>query len=488
MGRYTESRRPRLRTIVWFRGKDLRVGDHEPLAKAAAEGEVIPLFVLEPRFFGPGRARRAPHRMQFLLESLAGLQEGLSQRGSGLVLLEGPSTSVLPRVAAQWKVDRVWAHRGSEPGGRARDDEVARALEVPLRLFEGETLAPPGSIRTRAGRPFLVFTAFNRAFLKEASAGWARPAPESLPPLPAGLGLWTGGVPDCSDIGLELNSRVREGGEQAGRKRLRTFFAGSPSLYETLRHRLDVGVTSHLSADLKFGTLSAREVWQRSWENHRDTPSGTAFRDQLLWRDFGYHTLWDRPEVLERPFRNDFLGFPWEFDEKLWTAWTEGRTGFPLVDASSRQLLREGWVPNRARMVSASFLTKHLLIDYRLGEAHYMKYLVDGDPAQNNLGWQWSAGCGCDAQPYFRVFNPVLQGDRFDPTGAYVRRWLPRLERLPERYIHRPWAAPASVLEEAGVRLGQDYPYPVVDHSLARDRFLKVARDYLHGRGSKAGG
>ena len=477
-----------MRTIVWFRGKDLRVGNHEPLARAAAEGEVIPLFVLEPRFFGPGRARRAPHRMQFLLESLAGLQEGLSQRGSGLVLLEGPSTSALPRVAARWKVDRVWAHRGSEPGGRARDDEVARALEVPLRLFEGETLAPPGSIRTRAGRPFSVFTPFKRAFLKEAFAGWPHRAPESLPPLPAGLGLKAGRVPDCSDIGLERNIRLLPGGEHAGRSRLQKFLTGPADLYETLRHRLDREGSSRLSVDLKFGTLSVREVWQWSWENLRDTPSGTAFRDQLLWREFGYHTLWDRPEVLERPFRNDFLVFPWEFDEKLWTAWTEGRTGFPLVDASALQLLREGWVSNRARMISAGFLTKHLLIDYRLGEAHYMKYLVDGDPAQNNLGWQWSAGCGCDAQPWFRVFNPVLQGDRFDPSGGYVRRWLPRLDRLPNRYIHRPWEAPARVLEEAGVRLGQDYPYPVVDHSRARDRFLEVARNHLRGRVEDVGG
>lgn len=190
-----------MRTIVWFRGKDLRVGDHEPLARAAAEGEVIPLFVLEPRYFGPGRARRAPHRMQFLLESLTELQEGLLERGSGLVLLEGPSTSALPRVAAQWRVDRVWAHRGSEPGGRARDEEVAGALEVPLRLFEGETLAPPGSIRTRAGRPYSIFTVFKRAFQRGEFFVRARPGPESLPPLPAGLGLKPGRVPECPDIG-----------------------------------------------------------------------------------------------------------------------------------------------------------------------------------------------------------------------------------------------------------------------------------------------
>ena len=374
-----------MRTIVWFRGKDLRVGDHEPLVRAAAEGEVIPLFVLEPRFFGPGRVGRAPHRMQFLLESLADLQEGLSQRGSGLVLLEGPGTSALPGVAAQWKVDRVWAHRGSEPGGRTRDEQVGRALQVPLRLFEGETLAPPGSIRTRTGRPYSVFTAFKRAFLGGGPFVQARPAPESLPPLPSGIGLKASEVPGCADVGLEPSTRLLPGGEQAGRNRLRKFLTAPGDLYEVLRHRLDREATSRLSVDLKFGTLSVREVWQRSWE------------------------------IL-------------------------------------------------------------------------MKYLADGDPAQNNLGWQWSAGCGCDAQPYFRVFNPVRQGERFDPSGGYVRRWLPRLERLPNRYLHRPWEAPDKVLREAGVRLGQDYPHPVVDHSRARDRFLRVARNYLRGRGGDAGG
>ena len=477
-----------MRTIVWFRGKELRVGDHEPLARAAAEGEAIPLFVLEPRFFGRRGARRAPHRMQFLLESLAGLQGALSARGGGLVVLEGPGTSALPRAAARWKVDRVWAYRGSEPWGRARDEQVAKALEVPLRLFEGETLTPPGSIRTRAGRPYSVFTPFKRAFLEGDFPDRARPAPESLPPLPSGIGLKAGKAPVCRDIGIEPNTRLLPGGEQAGRSRLQKFLTGPADLYETLRHRLDREATSRLSVDLKFGTLSVREVWQRSWEVLGDTPSGKAFRDQLLWREFGYNILWDRPEVLERPFRDDFRGFPWEFDEKLWSAWTAGRTGFPLVDASARQLLREGWVPNRARMVSASFLTKHLLIDYRLGEAHYMKYLADGDPAHNNLGWQWSAGCGCDAQPWFRVFNPVRQGERFDPSGSYARRWLPRLERLPNRYIHRPWEAPDKVLREAGARLGRDYPYPVVDPSRARDRFLKVARNHLRGRGVDAEG
>ena len=437
-----------MRTIVWFRGKDLRVGDHEPLARAAAEGEVIPLFVLEPRFFGPGRARRAPHRIQFLLESLAGLQEGLSERGSGLVLLKGPSTSALPRVASRWKVDRVWAHRGSEPGGRARDIEVASALDVPLRLFEGETLAPPGSIRTRAGRPFSVFTPFKRAFLKEAFAGRPRPAPE---PAAAACGGFSAARP--------ASTRLAATAWTWGRP------ATSRQISSSAPFRCGRSGTGHGTT---FGTprRARRSGINSCGGSSATTPCGTAQR------------CWSVPSGTTSS----------EFDEQLWTAWTEGRTGFPLVDASARQLLREGWVPNRARMVSASFLTKHLLIDYRLGEAHYLKYLVDGDPAQNNLGWQWSAGCGCDAQPWFRVFNPVLQGVRFDPSGGYVRRWVPRLDRLPNRYIHRPWAAPAQVLEEAGVRLGLDYPFPVVDHTSARERFLRVARNYLRGRGGDAGG
>jgi deoxyribodipyrimidine photo-lyase len=194
--------------------------------------------------------------------------------------------------------------------------------------------------------------------------------------------------------------------------------------------------------------------------------------------------LWDRPELLDEPFRPDFTGFPWQYDEEEWQAWVVGKTGYPVVDAAARQLLGEGFVHNRARMVSASFLCKHLLIDYRRGEAHYMQHLTDGDWAQNNAGWQWSAGCGCDAQPYFRIFNPVTQGEKFDPQGDYVRRWVPELDRMPARYIHRPWQAPDAVLRAAAVRLDETYPRPIVDHRLARERFLAVAAQHLKHRKS----
>ena len=201
--------------------------------------------------------------------------------------------------------------------------------------------------------------------------------------------------------------------------------------------------------------------------------SGHAFLNELLWREFSHHLLWKWPELLERPFRPAFVGFPWRENKGAFEAWTAGRTGYPIVDAAARQLLAEGFVHNRARMVAASFLTKHLLLDYRLGEAHYLRWLTDGDWAANNSGWQWSAGCGCDAQPWFRIFNPVAQGQRFDPDGDYVRRWVPELADCPTACIHEPWKAPSRL------RANLDYPAPIVDHALARARFLATAKGHL---------
>jgi deoxyribodipyrimidine photo-lyase len=203
------------------------------------------------------------------------------------------------------------------------------------------------------------------------------------------------------------------------------------------------------------------------------------YRAELLWREFSHHTLFDRPELLSKPFRKDFDGFPWIEDDEGWHAWAEGRTGYPIVDAAARQLLEEGFVHNRARMIAASFLTKQLAIHYSLGEAHYLRWLTDGDPSQNNMGWQWCAGSGCDAQPYFRIFNPIAQGERFDPDGEYVRRYVPELAALPAKYIHAPFRAPAKVLAEAGVKLGETYPEPGVDLDAARQRFLLMASEHL---------
>jgi deoxyribodipyrimidine photo-lyase len=465
--------------LVWFRGKDLRLADHGPLRSALDQGEVIPLFVLDPFFFAPERARELPHRMQFLLESLAELERNIAALGSKLLIARGPSTEVVPKLARKWRVDRVVAHRWTEPFGRVRDERVARGLHVPFELFEGELLLPPGTLRTGAGRPYSVFTPFSRAFARSASIARPLPAPKRLPPLPTDVVLRSAHVPELSELGIEHNPALLPGGERAARERLRRFVQGPGAHYDTLRDRMDTEGTSRLSQDLKFGTLSVRTAWTTVRDKLGDTKAARSFLNELVWREFAHGALWDRPALLSAPFRDDFRDFPWRYDERLWQAWVQGTTGYPVVDASARQLLRTGFVHNRARMISASFLTKHLLVHYKHGEAHYMRYLTDGDWANNNAGWQWSAGCGCDAQPYFRVFNPVTQGKKFDPEGAYVRRWVPELAELPTRYVHAPWTAPAAVLEKAGLRLGADYPEPIVDHAEARARFLQVAKAHL---------
>ena len=473
------------RTIVWYRGKDLRIADHAPLGEALSAGEVIPVFVLDPYSFAPARARELPHGMQFLLDSLRALESALADRGSRLLVVAGRSVEVVPRLVREWKADRVLAQRWVEPFARERDQRMREALGGKFELYEGETLLPPGTLRTGAGKPYSVFSQFARVFRQTAqmeTLGKPLPPPRSLPPVPRGIRARVTALPACEQLGIDRNPALLPGGEQAAQARLERFLRDAAAAYPERRDRMDLPGTSRLSADLKFGTLSARQVWT-AVENALDgTPAARSFLNELVWREFTHSTLWDRPELLEKPFRPAFAGFPWQYDEGLWQAWVVGKTGYPVVDAAARQLLGEGFVHNRGRMIAASFLCKHLLIDYRRGEAHYMAYLTDGDWAQNNAGWQWSAGCGCDAQPYFRIFNPVTQGEKFDPEGNYVRRWVPELERMPAHYIHRPWEAPDAVLRASGVRLDETYPRPVVDHRFARERFLAAAAQHLKRR------
>jgi deoxyribodipyrimidine photo-lyase len=415
-----------MRTIVWFRDHDLRVADHAPLA-SACEGEVVPVFVLEPDL----------HRSAFMLSSLCELAESIARLGSRLFIVYGRSAEIIPSLADRWQADRVVAHRRTAPAGRDVDERVASAMRAPLVLFEGETLVAPGAVRTKEGNPYSVFGPFARAHAEERDVGKPLAAPRRLPPIPRGVTAVE--IPPSKPSALP-------GGERAGKARLERF-AKIASKYAADRDRLDRDHTSRLSADLRFGTLSVRTIWNRLSRNQ-------IFAKEIVWREFAHAMLWTRPWLLERPFRAEWTKFPWRDDERAWRAWRDGTTGYPIIDAAARQLLSEGFVPNRARMIAASFLTKHLLIDFRRGEAHYMKHLVDGDVANNDLNWQWCAGCGCDAQPWFRVFNPTAQAARFDPTGAYVSTWAPKKSRA-----------------------------PIVDHAEARARFLAVAKKHLTGTG-----
>ena len=468
-----------MRTIVWFRDKDLRVSDHKPLHMAVASGEVIPLFVLEPDRFGPGSARGQAHRVQYLVDALHTLDRELRRLGSRLVLVAGRSVDLVPRLADEWQADLVAAHRCTEPSGRNRDTQVAEDLGDRFQLYEGETLASPGAVLTAAGRPYQVFSQFARTFERVVDVGEPTDEPSEMGPVPRIAAGHAGPLPTCHNLGIERNDNVIRGGETEARARLARTAEELVIRYADERDRLDLATTSRLSADLRFGCLSPRQVWHAVRDAHPSWASSSSFLRQLVWREFSYDTLWHRPDVVSRPFRREFLGFPWRTDAAQLTAWEDGRTGYPIVDAAARQLLAEGFVHNRARMVAASFLSKHLLLDYRLGEGHYLRYLVDGDTAQNSAGWQWATGCGCGAQPYFRVFNPVRQGERFDPDGDYVRRWIPELSTMPSRFIHHPWDAPAAVLHNSGVELGRTYPEPIVEHGATRDRFLRTARSHF---------
>lgn len=470
-----------MRTLVWFRGKDLRLSDHGPLQEAIRCGEMIPLFVLDPFFFSPARARELPHRMQFLLESLEALARNIEHLGSRLLIVVGKSTVVVPEIAKRLKVDRVVAHRWVEPFAQERDRRVSAALHCPLELHEGETLHVLGSLRTGQGTPFAVFTPFSRAFARDVMISAPLPSPKTLPPLPGeAASLGNDPIPSLSSLGIEHNPLILKGGERAAKARMKDFFASRATDYPEARDRMDLDKTSRLSADIKFGTLSIRAVWNEAKRALANTGAPwVRFSTELIWREFSHAILWHRPEVLRVPFRADFTHFPWKTNAAWLTAWKTGHTGYPIVDAAARQLLREGFVHNRARMIAASFLTKHLLCSYREGEAHYMHYLTDGDWAQNNAGWQWSAGCGCDAQPYFRVFNPMSQGEKFDPDGAYVRRYVPELSKLDAKYIHSPWQADPITLRSSKIDLGKTYPLPIVDHAKARALYLELAKKAL---------
>jgi deoxyribodipyrimidine photo-lyase len=455
----------------------LRLSDHPALTQAlTCARELLPVFVLQPKYFGPGAANVAPRRVQSLLAALRELQSAIAARGNRLLIVHGPACEALPKLVARLGIDAVYASRSVEPGTRRSDERLARSLRVPLCLCEGETLAPPDTLRTRSGGAFRVYTPFASAFRAQVRVAPSTPAPARLPPPPPLVAIESVVLPSLTELGIAATEGLPAVGERAAQARMHAFFDATAGDYAERRDRVDLDATSRLSADLHFGTLSIRELWNTALAR---LPAGTRARErfcaQLLWREFAHHTLFAHPQVLEQPFRAEYATFAWNDDPQAFAAWANGATGYPIVDAAARQLSTEGFVHNRARMMAASFLTKQLLVDYRHGEAHYLRWLADGDLAQNNLGWQWCAGTGCDAQPYFRVFNPEKQGERFDPNGDYVRRYVPELAGLSNAHIHAPWRAPLAELQRAGVVLGRSYPRPIVEHASARQRYLLVA-------------
>lgn len=478
--------------LVWFRS-DLRLADNPALTAAVRRGgPVIPVFIWAPDDEGawpPGGASR-----WWLHQSLAALGRSVAKAGSRLILRSGRAGEVLPELVRETGARAVFWNRRYEPAIIARDTALKESLRTAgLEVESGNAslLFEPWSVANKAGRPFQVFTPFWRHCLTQAEPPAPLPAVTALP----APRRWPGSLDLAA---LELEPRIdwagglrREWtpGEAGAAGRLGTFCARAFEDYGTQRDRPDRAGTSRLSPHLHFGEISPRQVWHalRGKAAGRGA-SAEAWRTsqfvaEVGWREFAYHLLHHFPHTPEAPLRAEFAAFPWRRDAAFLRAWQRGETGYPVVDAGMRELWGSGWMHNRVRMIVASFLVKDLLIDWREGARWFWDTLVDADLAANTLGWQWTAGCGADAAPYFRVFNPVSQGEKYDPEGAYVRRWVPELAKLPAAWIHRPWEAPLEVLAAAGVRLGTDYPRPVVSHAIAREVALEA---YARLRGGGA--
>lgn len=433
--------------VAWFR-RDLRLADNPILA---AEGDdVVPLFVVDPRLFRPGEPRS-----DHLVRRIHGLDGALAERGGRLRVEWGVPEDVVPSVVEEVGADHVVANRDVSPYARSRDEAVADRVD--LRGRWGTLVHPPDALRTTAGDPYRVFTPFHRSWEALEVPG---PADVDFHPT-ADPG---DGLPDLPGGAEPITEAMAQG-------RLGAWVAGPVEDYPQTRDRPDLDATSHLSIDLKWGALSPSGV-------ARAVGSGTearrSFVRQLAWRDFWAQLLWHHPHTMAEPLNERFESFPWRNAPEDLAAWQEGRTGVPIVDAGMRQLVATGWMHNRVRMVVGSFLVKHLLIHWREGERFFRHHLLDGDVPQNVGNWQWVAGTGADAAPYFRVFNPVRQGERFDPDGAYVRRWVPELADAPDEHVHEPWEL--GPLE----RQALDYPDPIVGVDEGRERALAA---YDEGKG-----
>lgn len=466
--------------LLWFR-RDLRLTDNPALTAAVATGRpILPVYVLDES--GEGRHPGAAS-LWWLDKSLRALDAALSGRGGRLVLRRGDSEAELRRLIDQTGADQVFMNRRFEPEAFVRDADIAHALKaegVACCGFNCSLLARPGTVLTGAGKPYRVFTPFHKALLQVAPERASTPAPQTLT---AAAGVASDDIdawglhPTAPDWSQGFDWTPGEAGAAAA---LSAFIEGGLTDYAVGRDMPGRRATSRLSPHLHWGEISPRDVVRAARGAAAEGRVAPAQADKFVaevgWREFSAHLLHQFPYMAERAFRPDFDAMPWRTDPEGLQAWKRGQTGYPLVDAGMRELWATGWMHSRVRMVVASFLVKHLLIDWREGEAWFWDTLVDADLASNVQNWQWVAGSGADAAPYFRIFNPVAQGEKFDPAGRYVRRWVPELRALPDRWLHAPWTAPAAVLAEAGVRLGRTYPHPIVDHPAARARALDALK------------
>ena len=458
--------------LFWFR-RDLRVTDNAGLFHALKSARQVHCVFVFDREILDALTDKKDRRVEFIWESVHKLETSLKKLGGGLIVRHAHAADVIPQLAKELKADAVFTNEDYEPQAIARDLVVRDALmrsDIGFHTFKDTVIFEKDEVLTQVGGTYSVFTPFKNAWLKKLDdfqlksypvekyrAHFAKPtAPASLMPLEA--------------LGFErtnLKALDIEGGEVAARKLLDDFVDRIDD-YKTARDFPAVKGVSYLSVHNRFGTISIRELARAALERAQGSPGAQTWLSELIWRDFYFQILYHHPHAAKSAFRPEYDAIQWPNDKALFSAWCDARTGYPIIDAAMQQINETGYMHNRLRMIVASFLTKDLLIDWRRGEKYFADHLNDFDLSANNGGWQWAASTGCDAQPYFRIFNPVTQSERFDPQGKFIRRYLPQLKDVPDKFIHAPWMLPPLEQQACGVVIGRDYPAPVVDHATQR--------------------
>lgn len=464
--------------IIWFR-KDLRLSDNPALFEACKQGEILPVYILEDDDNGwsIGEAQK-----WWLYNSLKKLKSDLSNYKAELILRKGKPLSIISQLVKDTKSDAVFWNRCYEPNSIQRDKKIKKQLKnigVEVKSFAANLLFEPWKVTNQSGNYFKVFTPFWKNCILNHSPRslYSRPniRPHKVQLKSEDIESWRL-IPTKPDWSEKFNDYWVPG-ENSSQSLLSEFIKKNIAKYVTDRDIPGIKGTSKLSPYLHFGEISPHQIWYKVKDYHNMNVLGNGvdkYLSEIGWREFSYHLLYHNPTLPSQEFNPKFQKFPWQFDADNLAKWQKGMTGYPIVDAGMRELWNTGWMHNRVRMIVASFLTKHLLISWQEGAKWFLDTLLDADLANNSAGWQWVAGCGADASPYFRIFNPIMQGTKFDVTGEYIRKWIPELAEVPNKYIHSPWEASKELLKSSKVELGITYPKPIIDHPIARNRALEL--------------
>jgi len=464
------------KSLFWFR-RDLRVADNAGLYHALKSSRQVYCVFVFDREILDALPSRADRRVEFILDSVRVLQKDLHNHGGNLVVLHGRARDELPAVARKLHVDAVFMNEDYEPSTIARDNDVAKDLQrdgIHFRAHKDQVIFARDEVMTKAGTPFTVFTPYKRAWLAKLNEFYLRAYPVEKYRKQFARNKDTAAIPDLAALGFEPTNLKTLGikpGTDGALEALDEFLQRIDNYHETRDYPAVRGV-SYLSVHNRFGTVSIRRLARLAWE--RRTRGADIWLSELIWREFYFQILYHSPHVVTLAFKPAFEKIVFKNNKLHFNAWCEAKTGYPVIDAAMHQINQSGFMHNRLRMIVASFLTKDLLIDWRWGEKYFADHLNDFDLAANNGGWQWAASTGCDAQPYFRIFNPVSQSERFDPQGKFIRRYLPELARVPDKFIHAPWTMPPLEQQAAGCIIGKDYPAPIVNHDIARREALAI--------------